>query len=265
MSGLKLPRLAGEIEFCNVHFAYPTRRKLLFEGLSFSIPAGKSLAIVDMSGSGKSTIISLLQQFYDPYTGNILLDGYDLRDFQLKWLREQMGLVNQESALFATSIVENILYGKDSADMEQVIEAAKAANAHSFIQSLPDGCNTQVGEGGTQLSGGQKQRAAIARALLRNPETLLLDEATSALDAESELGVQKALSEIITIRDVDQIIVLNNGGVVECGAHSELITKDGEYATFIKLQISSDNSENGIGKTLEVMRTSESSTTIQSP
>ncbi|XVF63662.1 hypothetical protein PTKIN_Ptkin09bG0104600 [Pterospermum kingtungense] len=246
-----LPEVAGKIEFCEVCFAYLSRPNMVFENLSFSIDAGKTFAVVGPSGSGKSTIISMVQRFYDPTSGKILLDGHDLKNLQLKWLREQMGLVGQEPALFDTTIAGNILLGKEDADMEQVIVAAKAANAHSFIEELPDSYNTQVGEGGTQLSGGQKQRIAIARAVLRNPKILLLDEATSALDAESELIVQQALDKIAssrttiivahrlsTIRDVDTIIVLKNGQVVESGSHMDLMSKNGEYATLVSLQIS---------------------------
>ncbi|PON73405.1 ABC transporter [Parasponia andersonii] len=250
-NGIVLPKVSGQIEFCDVRYAYPSRPDMVFEKLNFTISSGKTFAVVGPSGSGKSTIISMVQRFYEPNSGKILLDGNDLKTLQLKWLREQMGLVSQEPALFATTIVGNILFGKDDADMNQIIEAAKAANAHSFIEGLPDGYYTQVGEGGTQLSGGQKQRIAIARALLRNPKILLLDEATSALDAESELIVQQALDKIMsnrttivvahrlsTIRDVDTIIVLKNGEVVENGTHSELISKKGEYATLVSLQVS---------------------------
>ncbi|XP_040970649.1 ABC transporter B family member 13 isoform X1 [Gossypium hirsutum] len=246
-----LPEVIGKIEFREVCFAYPSRPSGVFEKLSFSIDAGKTFAVVGPSGSGKSTIISMVQRFYDPTSGSILLDGYDLKNLQLKWLREQMGLVGQEPALFDTTIADNILLGKEDADMQQVILAAKAANAHSFIEELPNSYNTQVGEGGTQLSGGQKQRIAIARAVLRNPKILLLDEATSALDAESELIVQQALDKIVssrstiivahrlsTIRDVDTIIVLKNGQVVESGSHMDLMSKNGEYAALVSLQIS---------------------------
>ncbi|RVX03272.1 ABC transporter B family member 13 [Vitis vinifera] len=250
-NGIMLPKVAGQLEFCEVCFAYPSRPSMVFENLSFSIYAGKTFAVVGPSGSGKSTIISMVQRFYEPTSGKILLDGHDIKNLRLKWLRAQMGLVSQEPALFATTIAGNILYGKEDADMDQVIEAAKAANAHSFVQGLPDGYQTQVGEGGTQLSGGQKQRIAIARAVLRNPKILLLDEATSALDAESELIVQKALDKIMlnrttivvahrlsTIRDVNKIIVLKNGQVVESGTHLELISQGGEYATLVSLQVS---------------------------
>ncbi|GAV56723.1 ABC_tran domain-containing protein/ABC_membrane domain-containing protein [Cephalotus follicularis] len=249
--GMVLSNVSGKIEFREVCFAYPSRPNMVFENLSFSISAGKSFAVVGPSGSGKSTVISMVQRFYDPISGRILLDGHDIKNLQLKWFREQMGLVNQEPALFATTIAGNILFGKDDADMDQIIKASKAANAHSFIQGLPDGYKTQVGEGGIQLSGGQKQRIAIARAVLRNPKILLLDEATSALDAESELIVQQALENIMsnrttivvahrlsTIRDADMIIVLKNGQVAESGTHSQLSSKGGEYATLVNLQVS---------------------------
>ncbi|KAL2468228.1 ABC transporter B family member 13 [Forsythia ovata] len=258
--GIVLPRVEGNIEFCKVCFAYPSRPTTVFEDLSFSVCAGKTFAVVGPSGSGKSTIISMIQRFYDPTSGNILLDGHDLKKLQLKWLRSQIGLVSQEPALFARSIAENIMFGKEGANVDEMINAAKAANAHSFVQHLPDGYQTQVGEGGTQLSGGQKQRVAIARAILRDPKILLLDEATSALDAESELIVQQALNSVIsnrttiivahrlsTIRDVDTIVVLKNGEVVERGTHSELMIKGGEYASLVSLQVSEHNTNPSLG------------------
>ncbi|XP_023535471.1 ABC transporter B family member 13-like [Cucurbita pepo subsp. pepo] len=246
-----LSNVAGKIEFSEVSFAYPSRPQLIFEELSFSISAGKTVAVVGPSGSGKSTIVSMVQRFYEPSSGKILLDGYDLRSLDLKWLRRQMGLVSQEPALFSTTIAANILFGQEHAAMDEIIAAAQAANAHSFIQELPDGYSTSVGEGGTQLSGGQKQRIALARAVLRNPKILLLDEATSALDAESELIVQQALDRIMsnrttiivahrlsTIQDADTITVLKNGQIVESGNHSELMSNNGEYAALVSLQVS---------------------------
>ncbi|CAA0841135.1 ABC transporter B family member 13 [Striga hermonthica] len=249
--GIVLQRVDGKIDFCDVCFAYPSRPAMVIDDLNFSASAGKSLAIVGQSGSGKSTIISMIQRFYNPNSGRILLDGHDLEQLQLKWLRSQIGLVSQEPALFATTIADNIMFGKEGADMDQVIEAAKFSNAHPFIQGLPDGYQTQVGEGGTQLSGGQKQRIAIARAILRDPRILLLDEATSALDAESELLVQQALDSVManrttiiiahrlsTIRDADNIIILKNGKVVQTGTHKELMSKPGEYSSLVHLQVS---------------------------
>ncbi|CAH8301085.1 unnamed protein product [Eruca vesicaria subsp. sativa] len=247
--GTTLQNVAGRIEFHQVSFAYPSRPNMVFENLSFSICSGKTFAFVGPSGSGKSTIISMVQRFYEPNSGEILLDGSDIKSLKLKWLREQMGLVSQEPALFATTIASNIRIGKEDAHMDQIIEAAKAANADSFIKSLPNGYNTQVGEEGTQLSGGQKQRIAIARAVLRNPKILLLDEATSALDAESEKSVQQALDNVMekrttiviahrlsTIRSVDTIVVLRNGQVIETGSHAELISRGGDYATLVNCQ-----------------------------
>ncbi|KAF5767339.1 putative ABC-type xenobiotic transporter [Helianthus annuus] len=254
-TGMAFSKVNGNIEFRDVCFAYPSRPNTVLDDLSFSVGAGKRIAIVGPSGSGKSTIISLIQRFYEPTSGQILLDGHDIKNLQLNWLRGLMGLVSQEPALFATTISENILYGKPNADMNHIIQVSKAANADSFIQQLPDGYQTQVGEGGTQLSGGQKQRIAIARATLRNPKILLLDEATSALDSESELIVQQSLNTVMsnrttiivahrlsTIRDVDTIIVLKNGQVVEKGTHSDLVAKGGEYANLVNLQSSEPTS-----------------------
>ncbi|RWR85976.1 ABC transporter B family member 13 isoform X1 [Cinnamomum micranthum f. kanehirae] len=272
-NGLVLQKVAGKLEFHQVSFAYPSRPHMVFEDLSFVISAGMTFAVVGPSGSGKSTIISMVERFYDPTSGKILLDGHDLKNLQLKWLRDQMGLVSQEPALFATTIAENILYGRESASMEEIMAAAKAANAHSFIQALPRGYDTQAGEMGTQLSGGQKQRIAIARAVLRNPKILLLDEATSALDAESELLVQQALEKIMldrttiviahrlsTIRDVDSILVLKNGKVVESGTHLELMSKgDGEYATLVRLQVSDENGCQSQQSSMESRNSSETS------
>ncbi|XP_071703363.1 ABC transporter B family member 13 [Rutidosis leptorrhynchoides] len=257
-TGMAFSKVDGDIEFRDVCFAYPSRPNMVFENLSFSVGAGKKIAVVGPSGSGKSTIISLIQRFYEPTSGQIMLDGHDIKTLQLSWLRGLMGLVSQEPALFATTIAENILYGKPDADMDHIIQVSKSANAHSFIQQLPNGYHTQVGEGGTQLSGGQKQRIAIARATLRNPKILLLDEATSALDSESELVVQKSLNTVMsnrttiivahrlsTIRDVDTIIVLKNGQVVEKGTHLDLISKGGEYASLVTLQASEPASTKG--------------------
>ncbi|KAI9119183.1 hypothetical protein K1719_009858 [Acacia pycnantha] len=196
MSGVILERVSGEVEFEHVQFAYPSRAtSIILNDFNLKIPAGKTMALVGGSGSGKSTVISLLQRFYDPLVGEIRLDGVAIHKMQLKWLRSQMGLVSQEPALFATSITENVLFGKEDASMEEVIQAAQASNAHNFISHLPQGYDTQVGERGVQMSGGQKQRIAIARAIIKKPKLLLLDEATSALDSESERVVQEALDK----------------------------------------------------------------------
>ncbi|KAH9740061.1 ABC transporter B family member 19 [Citrus sinensis] len=249
-NGRCLDEVNGNIEFKNVTFSYPSRPDvIIFRDFSIYFPAGKTVAVVGGSGSGKSTVVSLIERFYDPNAGQVLLDNVDIKTLQLRWLRDQIGLVNQEPALFATTILENILYGKPEATMAEVEAAASAANAHSFITLLPNGYSTQVGERGVQLSGGQKQRIAIARAMLKNPKILLLDEATSALDAGSESIVQEALDRLMvgrttvvvahrlsTIRNVDTVAVIQQGQVVETGTHEELIAKAGAYASLIRFQ-----------------------------
>ncbi|KFK33731.1 hypothetical protein AALP_AA5G052500 [Arabis alpina] len=249
--GHKLENIRGEVEFKNVKFVYPSRPETsIFEDFCLRVPSGKTVALVGGSGSGKSTVISLLQRFYDPAAGEILIDGVSIDKLQVKWLRSQMGLVSQEPALFATSIKKNILFGKEDASMEDVVEAAKASNAHNFISQLPNGYETQVGERGVQMSGGQKQRIAIARAIIKSPTILLLDEATSALDSESERVVQEALENasvgrttiliahrLSTIRNADVISVVQNGHVVETGSHDELMENlDGQYTSLVRLQ-----------------------------
>ncbi|XLR62109.1 hypothetical protein S83_012781 [Arachis hypogaea] len=252
-----LGSVRGEVEFRNVEFAYPTRPEtVILKGLWLKIPAGKTVALVGESGSGKSTIIALLQRFYDPLGGEIRFDGVAIDKLQLKWFRSQMGLVSQEPVLFATSIKENILFGKEDATEAEVIEAAKASNAHNFISMLPQGYQTQVGERGTQMSGGQKQRIAIARAIIKKPRMLLLDEATSALDSHSERIVQKALEQVAvgcttivvahrlsTIRNADVIVAMRAGKVVEMGTHDDLLLNhDGLYSSMVRLQ-QTENSE----------------------
>lgn len=214
----------------------------------------KTVALVGESGSGKSTVISLLERFYDVDSGSILLDGVDITQLQIRWLRQKIGLVSQEPVLFNTSIKANIIYGRDDDVTETEIEsAAKASNCHKFIVGLPEGFNTTVGERGVQLSGGQKQRVAIARAIVKDPRILLLDEATSALDAESEHVVQEALDRIMvnrttivvahrlsTIRNADVIAVVKNGSIVEQGKHDELMARqDGAYHALVRLHMSS--------------------------
>ena len=189
--------IEGKVEFRGVTFAYPSRPDaVVMDDFSVEASVGKTLALVGPSGSGKSTTVQLIQRFYDPDVGTVLLDGKDLRDLNLRWLRRNIGVVSQEPVLFGTTIAENIRYGREGVTQEEIEAAAKAANAHNFIMSLPDKYETLVGERGAQMSGGQKQRIAIARALVRDPKILLLDEATSALDAESEGIVQEALDKV---------------------------------------------------------------------
>ncbi|KAK7293231.1 hypothetical protein RJT34_16094 [Clitoria ternatea] len=252
-----LERVYGEVEFDGVEFAYPSRAdSVILNGFCLKIPAGKTVALVGESGSGKSTVISLLQRFYDPIRGEIRVDGVGIQRLQLTWLRSHMGLVSQEPALFATTIQQNILFGKENATEDEVVEAAKAAHAHHFISLLPHAYHTQVGERGVQMSGGQKQRIAIARAIIKKPRILLLDEATSALDAESERLVQQALDDaasgctaiiiahrLSTVRNADLIAVVGGGKVIEMGSHDELIRNDnGAYATAFRLQQQTDKS-----------------------
>ncbi|XP_061365629.1 ABC transporter B family member 15-like [Gastrolobium bilobum] len=251
MAGEILENVSGEVEFYNVEFVYPSRPdSIILKDFCLKVPAGKTVALVGGSGSGKSTVVSLLQRFYDPIGGEIRVDGVAIQRLQLKWLRSQMGLVSQEPALFATSIKENILFGKEDATEEEVVEAAKASNAHNFISQLPQGYDTQVGERGVQMSGGQKQRIAIARAIIKKPRILLLDEATSALDSESERVVQEALDKaavgrttiiiahrLSTIRNADVIAVVQSGKIMEMGSHHQLIQNDnGLYTSLVHLQ-----------------------------
>ncbi|KAK3404265.1 hypothetical protein EUGRSUZ_K00570 [Eucalyptus grandis] len=249
--GKTLDEIHGDIELKDVYFSYPARPdELIFNKFSLHIPSGTTAALVGQSGSGKSTVISLIERFYDPHAGEVLIDGINLKEFQLKWIRSKIGLVSQEPVLFASSIKDNIAYGKENATIEEIRSAAEVANAAKFIDKLPKGLNTMVGEHGTQLSGGQKQRVAIARAILKDPRILLLDEATSALDAESERIVQEALDRIManrttvivahrlsTVRNADMIAVIHQGKIVERGTHSELLKDpDGAYGQLIRLQ-----------------------------
>ncbi|XP_047095891.1 ABC transporter B family member 11-like [Lolium rigidum] len=249
--GMVLADVAGELELCQVCFSYPSRPSVqIFRDLSLRIPPGKTVALVGESGCGKSTVIALLERFYDPDSGMVMLDGVDIKNLKVGWLRQQMGLVSQEPVLFNDTIRANIAYGKQGeATEDEIIAVAKAANAHQFISSLPHGYDTCAGERGVQLSGGQKQRVAIARAILKDPRILLLDEATSALDAESEHAVQEALDRVMvgrttvvvahrpsTIKGADVITVLRNGEVVAMGRHEQLMAlKDGVYASLVEL------------------------------
>ncbi|XP_042009422.1 ABC transporter B family member 9-like isoform X1 [Salvia splendens] len=256
--GIILEDIKGEIELKDVYFRYPARPEIqIFQGFSIFIPSGKTAALVGQSGSGKSTVISFVERFYDPEAGQVLIDGVDLKKLKLKWIRGKIGLVSQEPILFATSIKENILYGKEDATDEEIRRAIQLANAAKFIDKLPKGLDTMVGEHGTQLSGGQKQRIAIARAILKDPRILLLDEATSALDAESERTVQEALDNVMTnrttvvvahrlttIRNADIIAVVHQGKLVEQGTHDELMNDpEGAYTQLVRMQERSKEAE----------------------
>ncbi|KAK3138101.1 hypothetical protein QOZ80_5AG0364530 [Eleusine coracana subsp. coracana] len=249
--GTVLDLVKGDIDFHHISFKYPCRQDVqILIDFTLNIPSGKNTALVGQSGSGKSTVIALLERFYDPDSGTILLDGVDIKNLRISWLRDRMGLVSQEPVLFNDTIRANIAYAKlEEVTEEEIIKVARAANAHEFISNMPQGYNTVVGERGTQLSGGQKQRVAIARAILKDPRILLLDEATSALDAESERVVQDALNRVMvgrttitvahrlsSIQGADMIAVLKEGMIVEKGAHEELIgIKGGAYASLVEL------------------------------
>lgn len=245
-------RFRGDIEMRGVEFAYPTRPDaVVLRDFSLKAAAGQRIALVGPSGSGKSTTVSLLYRFYEPSKGDILIDGQPIRDLSLTTLRPNLALVPQEVLLFGGSIADNIAYGKPGASREEIERAAKLANASQFIESLPEGYETLVGERGAQLSGGQRQRIAIARAILADPAILILDEATSSLDAESERLVQEALDQLMenrtsiiiahrlsTVRRCDQILVMSGGAIVERGTHDELVANEKSlYATLAKLQL----------------------------
>uniref|UniRef100_A0A8C2XTU1 ATP binding cassette subfamily B member 1 n=1 Tax=Cyclopterus lumpus TaxID=8103 RepID=A0A8C2XTU1_CYCLU len=251
-AGFKPDSITGNIEFKNIHFSYPSRPEIkVLNNLSLSVESGQNIALVGSSGCGKSTTIQLLQRFYDPQEGSVTIDGHDIRSLNVRYLRDMIGVVSQEPILFATTIAENIRFGRPDVTQYDITQAAKESNAYNFIMALPDQkFETMVGDRGTQMSGGQKQRIAIARALVRNPKILLLDEATSALDAESETIVQDALDKVrqgrttiivahrlSTIRSVDVIAGFKQGEVVELGTHSQLMKEQGIYHTLVTMQV----------------------------
>ena len=258
-NGKKPGAITGSIKFREVSFSYPSRPNVpILKNLSLDVPAGKTIALVGSSGCGKSTLIQLVQRFYDPAAGSVLLDGDNLKDVNLGWLRNNIGVVGQEPVLFNLTIRENICLSNPSASDSDIERACKEANAFNFIQQLPDKLNTMVGEGGTQLSGGQKQRIAIARSLVRNPKILLLDEATSALDTKSERTVQEALDKarhgrttiiiahrLSTIRSADVIVALEKGSVKEMGSHEELMTREGLYYSLVSRQMKAEKTTEG--------------------
>lgn len=243
-----LPKLRGDVRFEAVNFAYDNQLAALSD-IACEIHAGEMVALVGASGSGKSTLVSLIPRFYDATSGRVLIDGHDIREVTFKSLRQQIGIVLQDSILFSTTLRENLLYGRPKASEAEIIAAAEAANAMEFIKTLPDGLHTVIGERGVKLSGGQRQRVAIARAFLKNPAILILDEATSSLDSESEHLIQEALGRLMrgrttiviahrlsTVVEADKIIVLQNGRIVEIGRHEELLRSRGHYAFLARRQ-----------------------------
>ena len=254
---ITLSNVRGDIEFSDVSFGYTTgeEERLVISNLNLKIKAGETLARVGPSGGGKSTLCNLIPRFYEINSGKITLDGIDIKDIKLKSLRANIGIVSQNIFLFDGTIGENIAYGAEGVSEEQIIEAARRANIHEYVSTLKDGYNTQVGERGVKLSGGQKQRVAIARVFLKNPKLLILDEATSALDNVTEMQIQSALEELSqgrtvivvahrlsTVKNADEIVVIDTSGIVESGTHDELLSRDGEYKKLYSYQFKSLNS-----------------------
>ncbi|MFC0273815.1 ABC transporter ATP-binding protein [Metabacillus herbersteinensis] len=248
-NAVKAENVQGDVSFENVSFRYNDNEALILENLSLRVKKGETVALVGMSGGGKSTLVSLLPRFYDVTEGRILLDSIDIQDYQAQSLRSQIGMVLQDTFLFSDSVRENILVGNPDATQEEVVTAAKAANAHDFILSLPDGYESKVGERGVKLSGGQKQRISIARVFLKNPPILVMDEATSSLDLESEHLIQEALEKLAkerttfivahrlsTITHSDKIVLIENGEIVEQGTHHELMKQQGHYHKLFQIQ-----------------------------
>jgi ATP-binding cassette, subfamily B, bacterial MsbA len=247
----RVQRARGEVEFRHVNFEYVLEKGVVLHDIDFTVPAGTTVAIVGRSGSGKSTLVSLLPRFYDPTAGSLLLDGVDLRDYRLADLRAQISLVSQEVVLFNDTIHNNIVFGAEGISEAQLLAAARSAYVMEFVEQLPEGLETMVGDRGVLLSGGQRQRIAIARALLRDTPILILDEATSALDTAAERHIQAALDRLVrnrttfviahrlsTIERADLILVMSEGRIIEAGAHRALLEQRGAYADLHRLQFS---------------------------
>jgi ABC-type multidrug transport system fused ATPase/permease subunit len=246
---IQLPKFSSSIEFKNISFSYKKDGAVVLKNINLVIRKGKTIALVGQSGSGKSTLADMLPRFYDADLGELLIDGHNIKNLKLDDLRKHIGVVTQESILFNDTVSNNIAFGLKDITKNQIIEAAKIANAHHFITQLPDGYDTTIGDRGSKLSGGQKQRLSIARAILKNPEILILDEATSALDTESEKLVQEALTNLMknrtslviahrlsTIANADEIIVMHQGEIIERGTHQQLMAINGSYKKLCEMQ-----------------------------
>lgn len=246
----EMPTIQGTVRFENVCFQYEDDTTPALQNIDFAVEPGQVVALLGQTGSGKTTLVNLLPRFFDVSDGRVTIDGHDVRDVELKSLRHQIGFVLQDSLLFSATIQENIAYGQPDVSMEDVIKAAKAANAHDFIMEFPEGYDTEIGERGVTLSGGQRQRIAIARAILINPHILILDDATSSVDTQTEFEIQEALSMLMkdrttfviaqrlsTVKNADQIFVLKDGEIAERGQHKDLLEQDGLYAEIYNLQL----------------------------
>jgi ATP-binding cassette subfamily B protein len=247
---VELATVRGNIEFRNVSFRYKNDHEDVLRDICLQISAGEYVALVGFSGVGKSTLCSLIPRFYDVVEGQILLDGRDIREVRLASLRNHIGMVHQDVYLFAGTVAENIGYGKPGASVDEIVSAAKLANAHEFITKLPDGYHTDIGQRGVKLSGGQKQRLSIARAFLKDPAIIIFDEATSSLDNESERAIQQSLEDLTnsrtaiviahrlsTVHNAQRIIVLGENGIEEQGSHEALLAKGGTYASLYRMQM----------------------------